>query len=152
MTADIHIRAYTEADKTALLELLQENTPQFFSPDEEKDFIHYLDNERELYFVVEYDNKIAGCGGINFAEGRTIGRISWDILGRTHQGMGIGSRLLQHRIGILRSMEGIKTISVRTSQLAYLFYQKNGFRLIEIVKDHWAEGYDLYRMEYEKMD
>lgn len=148
MTTDIKIRPYSEADKGRLLKLLELNTPAYFSTEERKDFMYYLDNEIEQYFVVELDGEIVGCGGINFAEDNTAGRISWDLLHPSYQGKGIGSRLLQHRIAVLQSIGDIKSISVRTSQLAWRFYEKNGFRLTEIVEDYWAEGYDLYRMEY----
>jgi ribosomal protein S18 acetylase RimI-like enzyme len=45
-------------------------------------------------------------------------------------------------------MDNITTIMVRTSQLAYKFYEKNGFILKEIEKDYWAKGFDLYSMTY----
>ena len=37
------IRNYKKSDKDSLLEILKSNTPTYFSPEEEKDFIHYLD-------------------------------------------------------------------------------------------------------------
>ena len=58
----------------------------------------------------------------------------------------MGTQLLKHRIDILKSMEDVKKISVRTSQVAYKFYEKQGFELFEIIKDYWAEGFDLYNM------
>ena len=42
----------------------------------------------------------------------------------------------------------VRRITVRTSQLAFGFYEKRGFELKGIEKDYWAEGFDLYRMEY----
>lgn len=148
MTSNIKIRTYSENDKAEVLELLKLNTPDFFSKDEEQDLIDYLANEIEEYFVVEYAGKIIGCGGINFAEDRTIGKISWDIFHPAYQGKGIGSSLLNHRIEILKSIKSIKAITVRTSQLAYQFYEKLGFELIEVHKDFWAKGFDLYAMKY----
>jgi ribosomal protein S18 acetylase RimI-like enzyme len=38
-------------------------------------------------------------------------------------------------------------IIVRTSQLAYKFYQKVGFELEKTEKDFWAKGFDLYQMK-----
>jgi hypothetical protein len=37
---------------------------------------------------------------------------------------------------------------VRTSQVAYQFYQKAGFDLEKIEKDFWAKGFDLYQMKF----
>ena len=43
----------------------------------------------------------------------------------------------------------VKTIIVRTSQLAYQFYGKVGFELEKVEKDFWAAGFDLYLMRLE---
>ena len=46
--------------------LLRQNTPAYFDPSEEADFNHYLDVEREDYFVYEEEGRIVGAGGINY--------------------------------------------------------------------------------------
>lgn len=141
-------REYKQEDKAAVLALFRLNTPAYFAVDEEMDLSHYLDHERELYFVVELNGSLVGCGGINFESGKTLGKISWDLLHPDFQKKGIGTMLLQHRIKILKSVVTVKKIMVRTTQQAYLFYGKNGFDLKEVRKDYWAKGFDLYRMEY----
>ena len=65
-----------------------------------------------------------------------------------YHGKSIGTTLLQHRLEFLKNTERVKRITVRTSQLVYKFYEKNGFRLLESKKDFWAEGLDMYYMEY----
>lgn len=148
MTPSIHIREYTPGDKPAVLDLLRLNTPAYFAPEEEADLIRYLDKEIDIYYVLECENAVVGCGGINFADNRTTGKISWDIFHPAYQGKSLGTLLLKHRIKKLKTIESIQLILVRTSQLAYRFYEKNGFELLEVVKDHWAKGFDLYRMKY----
>lgn len=143
----ITIREYGVADKNAVMNLIKLNTPKYFAINEETDLHNYLENERELYYVVLIDNKIVGCGGINFADNNTIGKISWDILHPNYQGKSIGTKLLKHRIEKLKSMDNIQKITVRTSQVAYGFYEKQGFELNEIKKDYWANGFDMYNME-----
>ena len=83
-------------------------------------------------------------------DSKTTGKISWDILHPEYQGKSLGSQLLKHRIGKLKSIDSIQKIIVRTSQLAYKFYEKQGFVLNEIKKDYWAKGFDMYSMEYER--
>ena len=56
--------------------------------------------------------------------------------------------MLNHRIEKLRNISSIKKIIVRTSQLVYKFYEKQGFVLLEVKKDYWADGLDMYKMEY----
>jgi [ribosomal protein S18]-alanine N-acetyltransferase len=148
MNTHVTIRAYRPTDQPVILDLLRQNTPQYFSPQEEEELVHYLDQEIEHYFVLEYDGQVVGCGGINLVEEGATGRISWDILHPSYQGKGLGSLLLHHRVQKLKELPGVKTITVRTSQLVYRFYEKNGFALVEVVKDYWAPGYDLYRMVY----
>lgn len=149
MINPVTIKAYQSKDKEDILDLIRLNTPDFFAPDEEEDLKKYLENQRELYFVLLYDKKIVGCGGINFADNKTTAKISWDIFHPDYQGKSLGTKLLKYRLDLLNSMPGIQIITVRTSQLAYGFYMKSGFKLLEIKKDFWADGYDMYRMEYQ---
>ena len=134
MDRHIVIREYEPADKEAVMDLIRANTPEYFAPEEEADLSRYLDCEREWFYVLLFDGKIVGCGGIN--------------LHPAYQGRSLGTRLLRFRIEKLGSLGGIRRITVRTSQLAYGFYRKQGFALKEVKKDYWAEGFDLYAMEY----
>ena len=145
----ISIREYSEEDKEDVLALFRLNTPQYFSREEEKDLVDYLNTEIELYYVVEIEDTLVGSGGMNFKENHTVGFISWDIIHPDIQGKGVGSLLLKHRIDVLK-FKGIQKIIV-TSQLTYPFYEKAGFETIEQIKDYWATGYDLYKMEYRQL-
>ena len=78
----------------------------------------------------------------------TTGRISWDIIHPAYQGKSLGAKLLKYRLEKLRSISSIEKITVRTSQLVYKFYEKQGFVLLEVRKDYWADGFDMYKMEY----
>ena len=130
------------------LGLFRLNTPEYFSTLEEKDLDQYLDQEVESYYLVELHNNVVGCGGINFEENRSLGKISWDIFHPDYKRQGLGTLLLKHRISELKKIETVNRIIVRTSQLASGFYQKAGFEIVENVKDYWAPGFDLVKMEY----
>lgn len=145
----LKIREYAAGDKPALLEILKLNTPKYFAKSEADDLKLYLENEVEKYFIVESQGEIIGAGGINFNYYNKEGRLSWDFIHPEFQGKGIGQKLLNHRIEFLKSMESIEKITVRTSQSAHKFYEKNGFQLQDIIKDYWSKGHDLYRMKYE---
>lgn len=141
------IRKYRVSDKLEVINLLKQNTPKYFAPEEEKDLIYYLENEIEDYFVTETNNELIGAGGINLKGTISTGYISWDFIHPDHQGKGIGSLLLKHRIKILKENSAVEKIIVRTTQHVFKFYEKCGFQLIEKTKDYWAEGFDLYEME-----
>ena len=145
------IRKYLSADKVAVLNLIKLNTPAFFAEEEMEDLSTYLDKEVELYYVLLVDGEIVGCGVINFAENKTIGRISWDMIHPAFQGKSLGTKLLKHRIEVLESISSVEKITVRTSQVAYRFYEKQGFVLNDIKKNYWAEGFDMYSMEYKRI-
>lgn len=144
------IRPYTPEDNDKLLEILRLNTPVFFHPKEEEDFVDYLKNHVQYYFVAEDAGMIIGAGGFNtgFDKGKTV-RISWDMIHPDSQGKGIGKMLTQFRINQIKQLPLVDKIVVRTTQLAYKFYQKNGFELEKTEKDFWAAGFDLYQMKLE---
>ncbi|MES2678939.1 MAG: GNAT family N-acetyltransferase [Bacteroidota bacterium] len=148
MKENVLIREYKKEDQPLVLNLLRLNTPAYFAPGEEKDFAHYLEQELEFYYVIEVNKIVVGCGGINFSGDLCTGKISWDILHPEFHGRGLGTALLQHRLQKLKAFKDLRRIVVRTSQLAYRFYEKSGFSLIEKKADYWAKGFDLYLMEY----
>jgi ribosomal protein S18 acetylase RimI-like enzyme len=148
MKDNVLIREYRNEDKDSVLNLFNLNTPEFFSPEEEKELIYYLENEIEYYFLIESNHIIVGAGGINFSENPTIGKISWDMIHPDFQGKSLGSLLLNYRIERMKKMDAVEKIIVRTSQLAYQFYEKHGFQLLEVVENYWAKGFHLYTMEY----
>ncbi|NBL65826.1 GNAT family N-acetyltransferase [Flavobacterium sp. NST-5] len=143
----LEIRPFNQLDVSYLLELLRLNTPEFFSEKEKGDYVQYLNNEVEYYFVVTKKDQVVGCGGFNFwDEGKTV-RISWDILHPDFQRQGIGKLLLQHRLKEIAKFDKVEKVVVRTSQLVYRYYEKQGFVLQNIIKDYWDLGFDLYEME-----
>jgi len=142
------IREYSESDKPEVVKLLQFNTPEYFDPSEEIEFIDYLDNKIEDYFVVLRNSKIVGAGGINYFPDESMSRISWDMIHPDYQGKGVGKELTQYRIDLIKaSSKNIELIVVRTTQLTYKFYKKMGFVLDKIEKDYWAKDFDLYQMK-----
>ena len=148
MTEVVSIRKYLPADKDAVLALFRMNVPRYFAPAEEEDLRYYLDHHAENYFLLEQAGTLLGSGGFNVDDDFSVGKISWDIFHPEQQGKGLGTFLTKYRIEVLQAHPTVKTISVRTSQLAFGFYEKRGFVLQKMVKDYWAEGFDLYQMEY----
>jgi ribosomal-protein-alanine N-acetyltransferase len=144
----IDIQPYKEDDYPQLLKLFSSNSPAYFASEEIADFKRYLKNEREDYYVVKVVDVIVGCGGINYDTEEKTAVISWDIIDPSFQGHGIGSALLQYRLGLLEQNNKIEKIVVRTSQHTYLYYEKNNFYTVQVEKDYWAVGFDLYLMNY----
>lgn len=126
--------------------MLEELTPTYFAPEEQTDFANYLDDEVEDYFTISQNGRIVGCGGINYQRSQNIAFLSWDIIALDHQGKGLGRQLLNHRIDHIRIQQPTFEVHVRTSQLAYHFYEKRGFKAVRTEKDFWAKGLDMVYM------
>lgn len=141
------IRSYIPQDRHELIALLRLNIPQYFAESEEGDYAEYLSNHLEDYFVVEEQGEVVGAGGINYFPEQGQARISWDVVHPAFQGKGIGRKLTQHRIDLVRENPDIHLLIVRTTQLVHTFYEKMGFTLVKTEKDFWAKGFDLYQME-----
>lgn len=146
----MQIRKYTSSDFDKVLGLFDVNTPEYFSPSERKDLIFYLENELEDYFVLEVENSVLAAGGINYSQNQA--NISWDFVHPDAHGKGFGSAILKHRIQHIQSISQDLVIKVRTSQLAFGFYEKNGFKTTNTEKDYWAIGYDLVEMKLVRVE
>ena len=133
-------------DRQSVLEIMDLNTPAFFHPMEREDFVEYLEKKRQDYFVIEKDDQVVGCGGLNYFPQNGIVRISWDMIHPDYQYQGLGTKLLEYRLDFIQTKYKVNTIVVRTSQHAVGFYKAFGFVLEEISLDFWAPGYDLYGM------
>lgn len=141
------IRDYKESDQAEVLNLMRANIPKAFAEKEFQDFKHYLEKEREEYFVFELNREIIGAAGVNYAKDRSYGVLSWHMVHPDHQKNGIGSQLTRFRIDHIFNEAKLPKVIVRTSQSAFEFYQKFGFRIIRTEKDYWSKGYDLVEME-----
>lgn len=143
----MNIREYQVNNESALLDVLCLLIPEYFAESELLDFKRYLQNELEYYYVVDIEGKVVGAGGFNVLDERNIIRISWDFVHPDFQRYGVGNRLISFRLNLIKELFPNFKVEVRTSQMAYLFYQKNGFKLKEVKTDYWADGFDLYAME-----
>lgn len=141
----MNITLYTQEHYNALLDIFRQHVPEYFAAQEEKDLIMFLDNHVQNFYVCKDGDIVVGCGGHNI-DG-TTGKLSWYMTHAQYMGKGIGKMLVQYNLEKLKGYEGINRIIVRTSQLTDKFYEPFGFKLIEVEKDYWAEGLDLYEME-----
>ncbi len=143
------IRAYEESDRADLIKILELNIPMYFDTHEIKDFEDYLDAHGDTYFTVEKDNKIVGGTGYNLMEDNTAGHITWQFFDPKYTGNGLGRELVEYCLSILRQNKNLTKSVVTTSQMAFRFFEKFGYKLIRTEEDHWGVGFDLYVMEME---
>jgi ribosomal-protein-alanine N-acetyltransferase len=143
----LKIRPYSPLDKSDVIELVRENTPRYFAEGEVEDLGNYLDKEREDYFVLEKDGRIIASGGVNYFLEEKMAKISWGVVSPNFHGRNVGTELVNYRLDLLRNTPGVEDVVVRTTQLVYKFYEKMGFTLVNVERDFWANGFDLYEMK-----
>lgn len=60
-----------------------------------------------------------------------------------HQGKGIGTKLLEHAVNMAREL-GARRLELGTGTFGYqlVFYQRAGFRVVAVERDHFLTYYD----------
>jgi [ribosomal protein S18]-alanine N-acetyltransferase len=142
----MNIRTYATSDFNACLAVFDANTPHYFAPSERDWFINYFSKEIEDFYVVEKDDKIVACGGVNYEDNNTTGILSWGMVLPDYQKQGIGTALTKHRIEVMKSKESLTTARVRTAQHTFKFYEKMGFALTHFEAGYFGGLFDLYDM------
>jgi ribosomal protein S18 acetylase RimI-like enzyme len=138
------IRPYHPTDKIPLLTIFRSNVPEFFDAMEVEVYETYLEKNADSYLVIELNKKIAG--GVGYLVSPSAGQITWIFFDPALRGMGLGKKAVEYCLDIFTSNPDIRKIVVTTSQLAFRFFEKMGFQLVRIEKDHWGKGLDLYEM------
>jgi N-acetylglutamate synthase-like GNAT family acetyltransferase len=141
------IRPFKEIDKDTLVEIFKLNTPQYFDPKEVNDFIEYLEIHSNTYLTLEHEEKIVGGTGYYVKEEDKSGRITWIFFHPSYSGLGLGRQAVEYCLATLKQNPKVEKFVVTTSQLAYKFFEKFGYKLTKTEKDYWGLGLDLYEME-----
>ncbi len=141
-------RRYTDADHATCIDILESNTPQYFSTQDCEDFRAFLASPLGIYSVLE-DHKgvIVGCGGISTRTQDQEGILTWGMIHTSRHRQGWGRRLTLARFSQLSAIVSVKTITLNTSQETIGFYEKLGFRTTAFTPNGYGDGLDRYTME-----
>ena len=91
------IRAYRPSDFESCLLVFRSNSPEYFHPEEEQEFIDWLKGAQiNNYFVVELEGQIIACGGIYEDKNQKEVGLAWGMVSPDQQGKKIGSDLLKY--------------------------------------------------------
>ena len=143
---EINIAPYHQKHFDDLIEAFDLNTPKYFDPKEKVDFENFLNQNPSYYYVAEINGKAVGCCGYNFDNDNLTGQISWVLFHPDHQGKGVGKKLVNFCLDKLGESKKLEKYVVRTSQLAFQFFAKFGFKTEFTDENYWGEGLDLYYM------
>lgn len=141
---------YTPAFREDCIGIFKSNLPKYFADEELEQFENFLDNDtEENYDVVQSDGLIIGCGGIFFDKIKGEAGLSWGMVHADYHRRGIGKFFTQYRIDLLKRTYPDTTFKIETSQHTADFYQKRGFKTVDIVPNGFSKGIDKYTMKME---
>ena len=148
----VSIRVASPTDLNCLIEIFTLNVPKYFHKKELIDFKEYFNSKNiENYFIILSKGKILGAGGYAY-ENKETANICWVFVHPSHHNNGLGTKLVNHCVDILKTNEKLNKIQLECSNLTYKFYQKLEFKIKYIKKEYWLNKDDLYFMSMNLMD
>ena len=148
----VSIRIASPKDLNCLIEIFTLNVPKYFHKKELIDFKEYFNSKNiENYFIILSKGKILGAGGYAY-ENKETANICWVFVDPSYHKNGLGTRLVNHCVDILKTNEKLSTIQLECSNLTYKFYEKLDFKIKYIKKEYWLNKDDLYFMSMNLMD
>ncbi len=152
------IRDYKKEDKSHFLEIFKSNCPLYFTREEFAPFDAYLENlgnapiyansEKDLYYVIEHEGMVVGCGGFYKIKDENTVRFAWGMIHNDCHNMSFGTALHKYRIDRINELYPGSLITLGTSQHTFGFFEKMGFKVTGITRDGYGEGMDDHEMEY----
>jgi len=147
------IRA-TKPQDTPTLMTLAEGTGVFLPGDiqalQEVLDDYHAENHREGHRSVTYDDNGQVIGFAYYAPASMTDRtwyLWWIAVSKEIQARGIGGKLLKHIEDAIRAEKGrlllLETSSLPSYELTRRFYLKNGYTIMAVLKDYYADGHDM---------
>ena len=140
------IRVACPTDLNCLIEIFTLNVPKYFHKKELIDFKKYFNSKNiKNYFIILSKGKILGAAGYAY-ENKETANICWVFVDPSYHKNGLGTRLVNHCVDILKTNEKLNKIQLECSNLTYKFYEKLDFKIKYIKKEYWLNKDDLYFM------
>ena len=141
-------RRYTIADRSSCIEIVESNTPRYFSLQDCTDFLTFLDSHLGIYSILEDKiGTIVGCGGIDTRKQGEEGILTWGMIHETRHRQGWGSQLTFARLHQLTTISTVQKITLNTSNETFSFYEKLGFHTVSFTPNYYSVGLHRYDME-----
>jgi N-acetylglutamate synthase-like GNAT family acetyltransferase len=140
------IRPYSEKDRQACLDILHENTPEFFIAEDHDSLDEFLSHPPGPYFVGEEQGRIVACGGWAL-DNEEVAALTWGMVRRGLHRRGLGRLLLRFRLDEIRKYSRAGMARLHTVQLVQGFFAKEGFTEIATVPNGFGPGLDRVTME-----
>ena len=110
------IRKALPSDLNCLVRIFTLNIPKYFHEKELRDFKKYFNsNNIETYFIIESEGKIFGASGYAY-ENKQTARVCWVFVDPNHHSNGLGKKLVNHCIDILKRDNQLNVIELETDR------------------------------------
>lgn len=153
----MEIRPYEPRDRAQCIAIFESNMPLFFAPSELADLEFWLNGQDEKrvvykeaaaehYYVVEQNNVIVASGGFFIPKEGVVANMTWGMVDHNLHKMGIGTALFKFRLEQIQNLYPGYSISLDTTKHSFRFFEKIGFKVVEITNDFYMEGMHRYDM------
>lgn len=135
------IRPWRPGDREACVGLFDSNVPEFFRPGERTDFYEFLQAPPGPCFVAVRGQEVLACGGVA-EEGFGEASICWTVVARSHQGKGLGRRILEECHRAAAEMQGVRFLRLETIPAVAGFFGALGYGVVQVDADGYGDGLD----------
>ena len=144
MAPTVTFRGYLSTDKAACLELFDANCPEYFAPNERKDYENFLAANPENYELCFVARPLVGAFGL-MHDGAVDRNLRWVLLEPSSQGLGIGAMIME--LVILNASEsGARVVNIAASHKSAPFFAKFGSTKVTVTANGWGPGLDRVDM------
>lgn len=144
---NIRLRHYRREDLQGCLAVFDTNVPLFFRQHERDEYQSFMQALPGPYFVLENKKgEVVGCGGYAVVAEDERADLCWGMIRADVQRGGLGRLLTEARLRHAAADPRIKAVAINTSQHTVGFYERLGFRTVEVIADGYAPGLDRCEM------
>jgi [ribosomal protein S18]-alanine N-acetyltransferase len=142
----VDTRLCEPSDRVACLDVFDSLTPALLDSTARPLFESWLDSAVGMYFVMEHEKLIVGCGGFSFSPDQNIATLRWGMIRSNYQKMGLGRFLLMYRIREIGRTDTASLVLAHPPRQSANFYEKQGFRVNGIEREGCTPGIDCVEM------
>lgn len=144
MAPTVTFRGNLSTDKAACLELFDANCPEYFAPNERKDYENFLAANPENYELCFVARPLVGAFGL-MHDGAGDRNLRWVLLEPSSQGLGIGAMIME-RVILNASESGARVVNIAASHKSAPFFAKFGSTKVTVTANGWGPGLDRVDM------
>ena len=144
--ARLQFTPFVRSQREACLALFDQNSPDYFAPNERADYEGFLDGRPDGYRVGEIDGRVVAAFGLMTTAVAGRCRLSWIMVAKEAQGSGVGRLIMTD---VLRDAVGCgaHAVDIAASHKSASFFARFGALERSRTDDGWGPG--MHRIDME---